>query len=180
MKVKQFLACCLLLMTGIALIGCSGGDSDEAKALALYQNLFTGLSDEEYTAYQEWQNSAQTTEGGLGMVSADPQTLPSWIKDRFESGTTSECFDNILGKALYIVPVTAHETGCTLNAEHLTVTKTASGYDLGGYLTIQTSSGEQQVNLTGSLQLNDEHQISYIDVPNLFDAINAMQQNTKP
>lgn len=173
MKVKQLLACCLLLMMGMVLIGCTS-NSNQGKALALYQNLFTALSDEEYAAYQEWQSSAQGTAEGLGMVSADPDALPDWFKKRFETDTTPECFDKIIGQGLYTIPVTAHEKGYTIDTPQTKVTQTDNGYDVSGTLTLKKDGSEQQVQVSVSLQMNEEGLISFVDIYSLSNIITTL------
>lgn len=167
MKVKKLLACCLLFIMGMALIGCSGVESSQGKALELYQNLFAGLSEDEYEAYQAWQNSAQSTGEGLGMVSADPDALPDWLKERFESTTTPECFDNIIGQILFTVPVSAYEKGYTIETPQTKVTETDNGYDISGTLSIKKDGSEQQVDVSVSIQLNEDGRISFVDIYNL-------------
>ncbi len=167
MKVKKLLACCLLFIMGMALIGCSGVESSQGKALELYQNLFAGLSEDEYEAYQAWQNSAQSTGEGLGMVSADPDALPDWLKERFESTTTPECFDNIIGQTLFTVPVSAYEKGYTIETPQTKVTETENGYDISGTLSIKKDGSEQQVDVSVSIQLNEDGRISFVDIYNL-------------
>lgn len=166
-KLQTLLTCCLFIVMGIALIGCSGSESSQGKVLELYQNLFAGLSEEEYADYQEWQSSAQTAEEGLGMVSADPDALPDWLKERFESTTTPECFDNIIGQTLFTVPVTAYEKGYTIETPQTKVTETENGYDISGTLSIKKDGSEQQVDVSVSIQLNEDGRISFVDIYNL-------------
>lgn len=168
-KLQTVLTCCLFIVMGIALIGCSGSESSQGKVLELYQNLFAGLSEEEYADYQEWQSSAQTAEEGLGMVSADPEAVPSWLKERFESLTTPDCFNNILGQSLFIIPVSAYEKGYTVDTSKTKVTQTDSGYEITGTLTLKKDGSEQQADVSVSVQLNEEGRISFLRINNLSD-----------
>lgn len=173
-KWKTWLACCLLLFMSIALIGCSGTESSQGKALELYQNLFAGLSDEEYAAYQEWQKSAQSTDEGLGIVSADPDALPEWLKERFESTTTPECFENIIGQTLFTVPVIAYEKGYTIETPQTKVTQTDNGYDISGTLSIKKDGSEQQADVSVSVQLDEDGRISFVDIYSLSNMITLL------
>ena len=169
MKIPKIFFLCLLLAISTALVACGVANSESSKALELYQNLFAGLSEEEYADYQEWQSSAQTAEEGLGMVSAEPEAVPSWLKERFESLTTPDCFNNILGQSLFIIPVSAYEKGYTVDTPKTKVTQTDSGYEITGTLTLKKDGSEQQADVSVSVQLNKEGRISFLRINNLSD-----------
>ena len=61
------------------------------------------------------------------MVSADPEAVPSWLKERFESLTTPDCFNNLLGHSLFIIPVRAYDKGYSVEPSKTKVTEPASG-----------------------------------------------------
>ena len=88
---------------------------------------------------------------------------------------TQKAYEGMLQTALYEIPAKAFENGWEMELENLEVIQEGENYEITGNLKLQGEDTEKNVEIQGSAQTDQEGLVSYINISNIPDIMEAFQ-----
>ena len=137
---------------------------------SLVQNLFTNIDESEYNEFNNVKDKSVD-------FFSDSSKVPEWIQIRFRDNMTEEGYKVFIETAMYNIPIIGYENNKNLKLENFKIKPSDKNYDFSGKLVVFSEEEQlekSEITITGSAQTNEEGKVSYINVFNMDEIIEAL------
>lgn len=169
-KLKWILPLCIIVVIGIIsfVIYRITQDENTQRIERIVNNIFSDINESDYRELSKAETDEYT----------DATQLPNWIKERFQNDMTDQGFSTLLETAAYNISVLGYVNEKEMKLENLEINLNDNGYEFEGQLHIsdkQKESKTVEITLKGSSQVNEEGLVSYINIVNMEEIVEAIK-----
>ena len=170
MKIKWILSLCIIVIIGIISFAVYRMTHDENTECieGIVNNIFSDIRESDYRELSKAETDGYT----------DISQIPNWIKERFQDNMTDQGFSTFLETATYNISVLGYVNEKEMKLEYLEIDSYDNGYEFEGRLHIsdkQEKSKTAEIILKGSAQINEEGLVSYINIVNMDEIVEAIK-----